>query len=344
MTAPPASPSSRSIAALLLAAGSFVFASPVAAGHLIAPAVDPAAAVPAAAAANLEDDAALASVFVPTYAAINPKRGLIARWTDAICVRVAGLASDQDGAVKARVEEVARAVGAPVASAGCAPENVEIGFSANAQGTLDDVIAHKGRLLGDGTSGTKAVKTVTRPVQAWYVTNGVEFSANAVKAPAPEADLKALVLYQGSGMVMGGGSGLGIGPGGVVTYQGSSGSPPNAFNGGIPGWGGYDQRALMNVLVIVDLSRTGAVKLGAIADYAAMLALAQPGALDRCNVLPSVTDLFAGPCAGRIAADRLTPADTAYLTALYARRGPSDRSSVVKRMAAILDSTTVASR
>jgi len=53
-----------------------------------------------------------------------------------------------------------------------------------------------------------------------------------------------------------------------------------------------------------------------IADYVAMLALSQPGSSGHCQFLPSITDLFA--CPGRAAPGGLTPADAAYLTALYA--------------------------
>jgi hypothetical protein len=53
-------------------------------------------------------------------------------------------------------------------------------------------------------------------------------------------------------------------------------------------------------------------------------------------VLPSITDLFA-TCPGRAAPDSLTPADTAYLTALYTAQGAvlgsSHQSHVAQRMA-----------
>jgi hypothetical protein len=69
-------------------------------------------------------------------------------------------------------------------------------------------------------------------------------------------------------------------------------------------------------LVTVDLRRAGAVKLGAIADYVAMLVLSEPRFPDRCQTLPSVIDMFSA-CPGRPAPDGLTAADFAYLTAVY---------------------------
>jgi beta-lactamase regulating signal transducer with metallopeptidase domain len=71
------------------------------------------------------------------------------------------------------------------------------------------------------------------------------------------------------------------------------------------------------VTVLVDARRVEGVNLGVIADYAAMLALAEPRFPDRCQVLPSVLDLFAGSCAGRAAPSGITPSDLAYLRALY---------------------------
>jgi beta-lactamase regulating signal transducer with metallopeptidase domain len=70
-------------------------------------------------------------------------------------------------------------------------------------------------------------------------------------------------------------------------------------------------------IVVVDPARTANMSPDAVADYVAMLALSQPRALDKCNVLPSITDLLVSGCSGRAAQGGLTAADTAYLTALY---------------------------
>jgi hypothetical protein len=127
---------------------------------------------------------------------------------------------------------------------------VAILFAADPQRALDDIVAHKPYLLGDQGD----VKTITRPVQAWYQ---VDDQTNV--------------------------------------------------------------KAFGSILVIVDLRRTHGANLGLLADYAAMMALAEPrtGALDRCQALPSVIDLYAAACPGRAAPQGLTLADNAYLTALY---------------------------
>ena len=94
-------------------------------------------------------------------------------------------------------------------------------------------------------------------------------------------------------------------------------------------------------IVVVDPARTQNMSLDLVSDYVAMLALSQPRALDRCNVLPSITDLFAGPCSGRSAPAGLTAADGAFLKALYAgnagiraTRSPSELvDGMAKRLA-----------
>jgi hypothetical protein len=239
-------------------------------------------------------DAAQAMGFVQSYAAATRERHMIARWGDAICVEVSGLASDQAAVVKARVEAVAGAVGVDAQPAGCRP-NVDIRFSIKPQRTLDDVIVHRSWLLGDATSDTRTVLSATLPIQAWYETNGVEFAAIGTEM------LKVLVRDQE------------LVPGQPPQLQSV---PPVGMT--TPPAPRLQARQFLNVMVIVDLRRTKDKSLGLISDYVAMLALSQPRSLDRCNVRPSVTDLFAGACPGRGAPTGLTPTDGAYLAALYA--------------------------
>src|SRR6185312_13663413 len=77
------------------------------------------------------------------------------------------------------------------------------------------------------------------------------------------------------------------------------------------------RQKLALAIVVVDPARTQDLSLDTVSDYVAVLALSQPRALDRCNVLPSITDLYAGACPGRSTPAGLTAADAAYLRALY---------------------------
>src|ERR1700761_5439911 len=70
--------------------------------------------------------------FVKAYAQTTPNIEQIPRWRDPICAQVIGLPADQAAQVKARIEDVAKAVGVAAAPAGCAA-NIEIAFAAQPQ-------------------------------------------------------------------------------------------------------------------------------------------------------------------------------------------------------------------
>ena len=72
------------------------------------------------------------------------------------------------------------------------------------------------------------------------------------------------------------------------------------------------------MFIVADSKTLEGKDVGLVADDLVMLALSQPKSLDGCTALPSVIDVFAkAPCPGRDPPDGLTPADAAYLTALY---------------------------
>jgi hypothetical protein len=306
---PAQSKTALSLAAAFLALATPVFAAPNLSQTPSQPAE--AATVQAPEAPNPAESAAS---FVRSYAAATAKRQAIARWRNPICLRITGLGNTQAAAVKDRVEDVARGLGVEVQPAGCKRANVEIGFTSDPQQMLDDVIKTNGHLMGDPTSGTQSARTVTLPVQAWYLTNGKDVAANDA------GGLKALADYHA-----GGAAGLMR----RVLYQTPS-SNAGVSNYSIPGglniaptaplggWGATDNsRQFFNVFIIVDIRRTGGADLRLLSDYVAMLAFSQPQSLGSCQALPSITDLFAS-CPGRVAPDGLTLADTAYLHALYA--------------------------
>ncbi len=206
--------------------------------------------------------------------------------------------------------EVAKSASASHWPPDAAAPNIEIGFTSDPQGLLDSVTKTSGQALGDRTSDTRNIKAVTRPVQAWYQTNGLDLARNDDDANS----LKVPVLWQNA----------------------ERNWSPTPFADP----GDDDQhRSFNNVLVIVDVRRTTGKSLGLMADYVAMLALSEPRMRDACAPVPSITDLFVGPCTARPAPDGLTAADAAYLTALY-EASTSDASVVAARMAKILGSAS----
>ncbi len=113
--------------------------------------------------------------FVQSYAAVpNPEIDQIGRWHDPVCVQVVGLPqADQAALIKARIESVARAVDLPApwtSLTGCRP-NVEIVFTDQPQRIMDVVAKSREYLLGYYHFHDRdRLKTVTHPIQAWYVT------------------------------------------------------------------------------------------------------------------------------------------------------------------------------
>jgi hypothetical protein len=298
---------------------------------------------PLALATTPEEAKTLAADFVKSYADATPFH-TVGRWAGGICIRVIGLAPEQEAAVKTRVEDVAGSLGLPV-GAQCRYYNIQIGFAEDAQALLDGTVKNsKVNPLGDRTSDTRDVKTVTLPIQAWYVTNGELYAQND-RTEKNGDGLKIRVQY--GPFTQNNGTTPNIGAGTPLDYSGSSSL--GTFGPWIPaGPSSRSYRAFTNVMVIVDLRQTGNENLGTLADYVAMLALSEPRALGQCNVLPSITDLYAN-CPSRPAPDGLTPADTAYLTALYSAPGAvflggSHQAHVIQRMADLLVAPEAADR
>jgi hypothetical protein len=73
----------------------------------------------------------------------------------------------------------------------------------------------------------------------------------------------------------------------------------------------------MVVTVIVDINKIADIEIGPVADYIAMLALAQTKISNTCRSVPSIFNLFAPDCDGGRKAKALTEYDLAYLRGLY---------------------------
>lgn len=264
--------------------------------------------------------------FVENYAAApNAEVDQIGRWRDPVCVQVEGLAKDQGAMVKARVEQVARALGLPAARPSCSA-NVEVVFTDRPQTLMDAVAKRREQLLGYyHRHDHDRLKTVTRPIQAWYVTAtfggggdvaGYIFNAHAGPNATPITQQHTEVIDDPD-------------------------NQPPASCGINHNFTECLQSVFKNVFVVVDGKKLEGQDLGLITDYIAMVALSQPKSLDGCNALSSVIDLLApAPCPGRSLPDGLTPADAAYLTALYAAdleaNKTGEQGDIARRMAKIL--------
>ena len=279
-----------------------------------------------------------AHAFVRSYAAAaNPELGQIGRWHDPVCVQVEGLAhADQAAMIKARIESVAQAVGLRAARAGC-KANVEIVFTDQPQLTMDIVARRREDLLGyDHRREHDRLKTVTHPIQAWYktATRGDMADNFGLTFAASYQVLGQVVIpaYNSASFA------------GQTTQNETVDEPQNwppAGCSNAPRFTACLTSKFKNVFIVADSKAMQGNGLGVVADDLVMLALSQPKSLDGCSTLPSVIDLFAkSACPGRSAPDGLTPADAAYLTALYDSNAEANKAGeqadIAGRMAKIL--------
>jgi hypothetical protein len=251
--------------------------------------------------------------FVVSHGAPSPI-GQLARWDDGVCPEATGIPADIAGYVASRIREVAAAVHAPVAGKSCTT-NIQIIFTNTPQQVVDQIAKNQGQLLGYyGSGGAKVVRTVTRPIQAWYLT--------ATENDRHQATLDMPTITSGNVATERGGYGLA--PGGYTPSTASAES-----QGGRPQVGGVTTETCLggkfsrcmtsvfaHVLIVVDGKALYGRQIGPLVDYVALLALSQPADYEACGSLPSVLDLFSKACANP-APEALTPTDLAYLSALY---------------------------
>lgn len=74
---------------------------------------------------------------------------------------------------------------------------------------------------------------------------------------------------------------------------------------------------LVNVLVVADANALTGRKIGPLADYIALVSLAQFKTLDTCDAFPTLLDMFTPACADRPGAEAPAAQDIGYLKALY---------------------------
>lgn len=304
--------------------------------------------------------------FVKTHGAPTPYIEQMTRWREPVCPEVAGVNAELAATVTGQIFAAAQAAGAPNHGAGqkCT-SNIAILFTNEPQQLLDSIEKDHAPLLGSGR--VKGDTTFSRAIQVWYLTGTRQLSGpgspSAQVMGAPGA-----AQGQTSSMGMGGMSRGGMGTGmGMGMNNGAAMPPPSApsilsnmppppsnsvvpdpawDNSGAPTGSGFSRLSqqwrseLLHVTIIVDGQKLNGMSLQVLSDYIALLALTRMTALDTCNPLPSIVDLFAAGCADRAKPAALSGADAAFLKALYASdldgRIGSEQSEVNKRMLAAL--------
>lgn len=232
--------------------------------------------------------------FVQSTTAPGYMTGKLARWNRLVCPKTVGLAPKYAAFVSQRVRALALEVGAKVdGNPGCRP-NIEITFTTNPQGLMDTTRRRRPDFLGyfHNLHQADEMAKVTLPIQAWYLTETVD---NGNEWHIDQRCLPADCTYGVTGM---------------------------RTNDGL-------QTGFHHVMIVAEPAKLADHEIGTLADYIAMVALAQISQKPSCQKLDTILNLLAPGC-GRTAT-AMTVGDVGYLKGLYA--GRADSLLVVQRNA-----------
>jgi hypothetical protein len=234
--------------------------------------------------------------FVRSHGAPNPISHQVGRWALpwTICPKTTGLEPAYADFVSRRIIAVAKLVGAPTAANAQCKASVEIIFTPDPQAQLNYFATTWRAILGNPTGTWKDLVTFNHQIRAWYEaeTKTAQGWGRDYDDPLMDPNLQATSLT-----------------GNPLPYNVEEMGRGSRISSGITA-------GFANVLVIVDSNQARAHSVNSIADYIAVLVLSRT-ALDGCNELPSIIDLFSPDCGGRPAPETITSADIAFLKALY---------------------------
>jgi hypothetical protein len=241
--------------------------------------------------------------FVQSFAVPARKTGQLPRWEDGICPTAVGLRPAATKFITGRLKDVAVQVGARVNERESCKPNIAIIFTTAPQALMDNVRKKQPWFLGyaDNSDQLEKLATVTRPIQAWYLTATKDLTNNV------QVDTSTTV-----------------GPGLELTVPCPPPGPgmcnyffPNAYAASTSATrlGGGLHSIFYTVVIVVDPSKLVEYEIGSLADYISLLALTQIGSLDTCQQLPSIVNMLAPACANK--ADALTENDLGYLRGIY---------------------------
>jgi hypothetical protein len=263
-----------------------------------ASAQEPAGAPQAQSSARLEDVVvegrqleAMVRAFVTEVSQPANNRGL-ARWNRPICVGAVNLRSEVGQYVIDRISDVARELEVAAGEPGCRP-NVLIVAAVDGAGLASALVEDRPRnfdLRHNGTdAGSRAFRnfrTGDQPVRWWQISMPID----------SESGGRAVRL-----------------PGDIDPATGKPDAPEiQVFSASRLRTQIRDD--LVRSIIIVDVDRLGGANLVQLADYLALVALAQVDAEADTALYPTILNLFADPTS---APAGLTDWDRSYLTALY---------------------------
>jgi hypothetical protein len=237
------------------------------------------------------------SEFVSQIAAAENEEGL-PRWKAPVCPLVSGLTQAESEFILGRISEIAHEAGAPLAGKNCHPKNLYILVHPHPKELLE-AMQKRNRAFTVGNDDTPPevfdrLLATPRAVRVWYTTE--ERTLNGVVFVRHPGDPPPIMRTTGSTLDNG------------VVWQ------------------------LAHVFVVVDQTRLSGVTRGQLADYVAMVALAdlKPGA--NLGDAPSILTLFdASPEA---APTSMSDWDRAFLKSLYTtdQKSKQQRNEIAHQM------------
>lgn len=231
--------------------------------------------------------------FVKEVAAPNAYRG-IARWERSICVGAANLRTDAAQHIVDRVSDLAQDLGLEPGAPGCKP-NLLIVATDDAGGFASHLVVNHKHALRMGGSGMdrggaalRRFEATDRPVRWWQVSVSVDSDTGNIATRLPGE--RAPVIYVSS----------------------ASRLRTQIVDN------------IVRTVVIVDVNKISDVDIDQLADYIAMISLAQINPEADTNGYASILNVFEDPTSS----PRLTDWDRAYLNGLYnAERHHKGRAS-----------------
>lgn len=260
----------------------------------------------------------------------GPRRRSLARWETPICFGVANLKADAAQALIDRMAKVAVSLGLETQPPGCKPNLLVIAaHAADAEAVVRRAIDRSEFDFRPARGGTdrgraalEAFASSTAPVRWWHVSLPVEVRTGG---PALLLDGESLM-----GPAFGPQSAFGeAAP--VLSVNVDSLSRIRATT----------RNDLMRVIIVVDADQAAAVPFPALADYLAMVGLAQIDPEAEVGGAPTILNLFNADAIQP--ARRMTEWDAAFLISLYeARSNPASLNhqehDIGRRLARVLQS------
>jgi hypothetical protein len=234
--------------------------------------------------------------FVRTFTAPTRVAGKITRWGQGICPHTVGLRSAAVKFINDRLRAVAKEVGAPVNGRANCVVNIEIVFTTTPQVMIDNVREQRPELLGyaDNEGKIAALARVVRPIQAWYSTQTRDLHGKPVLDVAHRKGLPLEIPCPPSTCYF---------PD-AVQFE-STGS---RLGDGL-------RSEFHHIIIVADPTKLTDYAIGQLAEYIALLALADIDMPDACQPIASIVNLLAPGCAN--VPEGLSGNDLAYLRGLY---------------------------